>query len=85
MQFKNKNIFFASQMFNDQLSRDGDDDKDEKFKQMGVYCSETVTVLLKIKSQIQTELQKLAHPMWSCKLNISLLRSITKKGSLLKM
>ncbi len=63
MQFKNKNIFFASQMFNDQLSRDGDDDKDEKFKQMGVYYSETVTVLLKIKSQIQTELQKLAHPM----------------------
>lgn len=32
-------------MFNDQLSRDSDDDKDEKFKQMGVYCSETFTVL----------------------------------------
>lgn len=30
-------------MFNDQLSGDGDNDRDEKCKQMGVYCSETVT------------------------------------------
>lgn len=32
-------------MFNDQLSGDGDDDRDEKYKQMGVDCSETFTVL----------------------------------------
>lgn len=44
-------------MFNDQLSGDGDDDKYEKCKQMGVYCSETFTAPLKIKLHIQT-----AHP-----------------------
>lgn len=49
-------------MFNDQLSCDGDDDKDEKFKQMGVYCPETFTASLTIKSHVQTEWQKLAHP-----------------------
>lgn len=32
-------------MFNDQLSGDGDDDRDEKYKQMGVHSSETFTAL----------------------------------------
>lgn len=49
-------------MFNDQLSCDGDNDKDEKRKQMGVYRPETFTASLKIKSDIQTELQILVHP-----------------------
>lgn len=45
MLFKNKNILFGEPNVNDQLSGDGDDDRDEKYKQMGVHSSETFTAL----------------------------------------